>query len=118
MLRGRHDEERFQVAVELVVYRRHLELVLEVRDCSQTLDDRRRSDLMREVDEQTVEGHDANVVEIAGCLLRKRHALLKGEQRFFLHRLGNGDDDFVDKLRRAGDDIEMPHRNRVERARR
>ena len=72
---------------------------------------------MRKVDEQSVEGHDANVVEFAGCLLRKCDALLKGEQRFFLHRLGNGDDDFVDKLRRAGDDIEMPHRDRVERAR-
>ena len=70
MLRGRHDEKRFQIAIELVVDRRHLELVLEVRDCPQTFDDRGRTDLMSEVNEQTVEGHDANVVEIASCLLR------------------------------------------------
>ena len=72
---------------------------------------------MSKVDEQTVERHDTNVVEVPGRLFRKRHALLKGEQRLFLHRLSNGNDDFIDKLRRTSDDIEMSHRNRVERAR-
>ena len=76
MLRRRHDEKRLQLLVQLVVERRHLELVLEVGDGAQSLHHGLGTHATGEVDEQLVERLDAHVGQITRDLLHKGHSLL------------------------------------------
>src|SRR5215218_4413003 len=63
VLRRRHQVDGLDVVGEMAVELVHLQLVLEVRDRAQALDDRRRSDPARVVDDQDVERVDADVRE-------------------------------------------------------
>ena len=116
MLRRRHDEKRLQLLVQLVVERRHLELVLEVGDGAQSLHHGLGAHAAGEVDEQLVERLDAHVGQIARDLLHKGHSLLEGEERLFLRRDSHGNDDLVDKLGGTADNVEMSGGDGVEGA--
>ena len=75
--------------------------------------------LAGELDEQVGEDLDLDVVEVGGRVLEERLALLGREQRLLLaHRLvDDPDDDPVEYLRGAPDDVQMTVGDRVVAAR-
>src|SRR5256884_3140743 len=80
----RHEEHRLDGGPQLAVHERHLELVLEVRDGTDAAHDAVRAFARDEVDEEPVEGDDAQVrayAEVRGGLVDHLEALLDGEQR-------------------------------------
>src|SRR4051812_26210792 len=114
VLRARRDEERVD-AREALVHLRHLELVVEVRDCPEALHDRRRVVVAREVDQQALEELDRHVPEVRGLLVEHVLALLEREERLRLLRVADDrDDDMVEVARGPLDDVEVTEGDRVE----
>ncbi len=85
---------------------------------AQPAQDRARLFLLHEIDEQAVEGGDAHLrAEIGERFSGQRLALVEGEERL-LGRVGSdGEDDFVEELERAANDVDVAESDRVERAR-
>ena len=67
-----HEEDGFDVTVELLVHRRHLEFELEVGDRPQAAHDDRGADLAGEMHGQPFEGQDLNL----GHGAQRRHGFL------------------------------------------
>ncbi len=93
----------------------HLELVLEVRDRAQSLDDRTGRRPAGEVDDQDVERLGADVAQMGGRVVDERDALVGVEQRAgsCAPTVDDRDDDLVEQLGGAGDDVEVPVGDRV-----
>ena len=101
---------------EVGVHLRHRQLVLVVAGAAQTLDDRDGVDLAAEVDDQPVEARHAHVGDARGGLARaSRCARRAVKSRFLRHVDADGDDDLVEELGGAPDDVEVAVGHRVER---
>ena len=118
MRRGDHVDA-LDPGVELAVELGHLELVLEVGDRPQALDDRLGAVVAGELDQQVGEDLHLDVGRSAVASSMKRLALLGGEQRLLLaHRVvDDADDDAVEDLGGAGDDVDVAVGDRVVAAR-
>ena len=103
----RHEEDRLDLRLEFAVHQRHLKLELEVRNRAQPADDGRRALLARELDKQAVETGDADVFKPSDRARNQRRALGSGKKAAFLVIDGHGDDDLVEKLGCASDDVEV-----------
>src|SRR4051812_7923644 len=114
-----HQVERVDVGRLHPVELTHLELVLEVRDGAQALDDRAGPDLLRVVDDEDAERDGVDVVQVGRRLVDEREPLLDAEQRRVLadRRVDDGDDDLVELLGRAADDVQVAVGDRVVAAR-
>src|SRR4051794_38186683 len=77
----RNHEYRLEVFRHVPVHEGHLELVLEITDCSQTANDQRRTYTPGEVDEQPLELGDLHALVVGCCLPNQIYPLVRGEER-------------------------------------
>src|SRR5690348_1087594 len=102
-------------AREAVVHLGHLQLVVEVADRAQALDDGRDVALLAEVDEEAVEGLDADVAVLGGDLADQVDPLVDLEQALLGLVDHDRDIDLVIQTGGAGNDVEVSVGDRVER---
>src|SRR6202008_5209862 len=93
---------------------RHLELVFEIRDRPQTAYEHARAPAPRVFDQQPVEGVDLDVRVLAEDLADDRDALVGGKQRVLLGVHQDGDEDPLEQVRAAEDDVDVTVGQRVE----
>ncbi len=73
--------------------------------------------LPREVDHELAEHVDDDVFELGEGILEEGDSLLDAEQRLLVGRVADDtDDDLVEDCGRAADNVDVPERDRVERA--
>jgi hypothetical protein len=70
-----------------------------------------------EIDQQSVERRDLDVLDFAEAAAEKAEPFLQREKRMLLVVVGDGDDDFIEQFSGAIDDIEVAVRDRIEAAR-
>src|SRR5574338_883834 len=113
-----HQEDRFDIVVQLLVHSRHLELIFEVGDAPQAPQDRGRALLFCELHQQRIE---LDHLDVAGDVrdLSPDHRQSLGDREHRLLRGVGGDpaDQLVYEVRAAADDVEVSERKRVERPR-
>src|SRR5499426_3639571 len=111
-----HQEHGLHGAAQLPVHQRHLELVLEIGDGADAPHDAVGALARDQVDQQSVEGHDAKVAEVRGGVVDHLEPLLHREERL-LRRIGDDrDDELVEDLQAALDDIDVAVVDRIEHA--
>src|SRR5687768_2178052 len=113
-LHRRHHEDCLETRRQVAVHQRHLKLVLEIAHCAESSDDERRADLTREVDEQTLELSHLHATIARGCLSNQIDALVGREQRLLRAVVGDSDDEPVDELAAAADEVLVTTRDRIE----
>src|SRR5688572_29146908 len=110
ILRG-HHEDRLDARFEPPVHEGHLQLVLVVRDGADAAHDGVRLLLDRVLDEQPLKEIDAQAAPAGRRLLQHilEHLapLVDGEERPLFRVDEDGDDDLVEELRAAPDDVEV-----------
>src|SRR5579864_742894 len=117
-VRARHHVDGLDVRREMAVQLIHLELPLEVRDDPQSLHDRLRVPLVRELDDQLAEDLDLDIREMTDGSAQELDALLDREQRLLVPRLAdNADDEAVEDAGGPRDHVDVPVRHWVVRAR-
>lgn len=105
-----HEEEGLDGLVELAVHQGELELELEVGDGAEAADDGAATASGDVVHEESLEAIDLDAMD-AGAGEgggEEVHAFLGGEEGGFGGVVGDGDDDAVEELGGALDDIEVP----------
>ncbi len=112
--RVRRDEQSLDPG-QAIVHLRHLQLVVEVADRTQSLDDRRDAVGRAVVDEQPVPGVDAHGGHLRRGLLEHREAFVDAEQRLLRGVVEHRDDDLVVQGGGPGDDVEVAVGHGVER---
>ena len=100
----------------MAIHEGHLILVLEVAHGAQPANEQRRTDLLREVDEQSAERVHLDSRLVLHRLADERHPLLDREERGLGGVDGHGDDEPVHELETAVHEILMPARDRIEAA--
>src|SRR2546421_7157473 len=113
----RHEEHRLDGRPELPVHQRHLELVLEVRDGADTAHDAVGALARDQVDQEPVERDDAEVAEPGCRLVDHLEALLDREQRLLRGIRDDRDDQLVEDLEAALDDVDVAVVYGIEHAR-
>src|SRR5262245_60971561 len=114
-----HKKYRFDVVVHALIHGDHLEFVFEIRDGAETTDDDPGATLFREMHQQVVEWprFDLGAVgEVARFAHHHVDALFEAKQRPFAVIDRNADDQLVDQLYGAADDVQMPIGDGIERA--
>lgn len=94
---ARHEKHGFQIGLQLPVHEGELEFKLEVAHGAQTTNECHGVLLAGEVDEQSLERHDAQVRDVLGRRLKHVHALLHRKKTLLGAVLGNGDDQFIEE---------------------
>src|SRR5271157_2041816 len=118
VLFGRHQEQRFYTRLHLVIHQRHLQLEFVVTDRADATQHRVRVLLDAVSHQQPLENINGDVVEPRGHFLDHLLALLHVEQRLCLvHIAGDGNDEPIEELAAAMNQVEMAVRDRIERAR-
>lgn len=102
-----HEEDGFEVGLEFAIHEGELKLELEVGDGAETANEGDGFLFAGEVDEETVEWHDADVGEVAGDGADEVDAFVEGEEALFVVFAGDADDDFVEEAGGAFEDIEV-----------
>src|SRR5262245_39025697 len=115
VLLRRHHEHRLERRLQMPIHERHLELVLEIRYCAETANQRAGPPPAGVLDEQPVEGVHFDVRVLAEHLSNDLDALLGGKQRMFFGVDQHGDDDSLEQMRAAENDVDMTVRQRIER---
>jgi hypothetical protein len=95
------------VGLEFAIHEGELELELEVGDSAEAADEGDGGLFAGEVDEESVEGHDADVGEVAGDGADEVDAFVEGEEALFTVLAGDADDDLVEEAGGAFENIEM-----------
>ena len=95
------------MGLEFAIHESELELELEVGDGSEATDEGDGFLFAGEVDEEAVEGHDADVGEVAGDGADEVDAFVEGEEALLVVFAGDADDDFVEQAGGAFEDIEV-----------
>src|SRR2546426_11258733 len=112
----RHQEDGLDGAAELPVHQRHLKLVLEIGDGADPPHDAVGSLARDQIDQEAVEGDDAEVAELRRGLVDHLQPFLHGEERL-LRRIGDDrDDELVEDLKAALDDVDVAVVHGVEHA--
>src|SRR5215207_775044 len=114
VLRGGHDEHRFELRVHLPVELGLLELRLEIGDGPEPLDYHPRPLLPGEVDEESVHYLDRDVVELPGDLLDEPRTLGGLQARFLAQVAAHGHHDVVEDPRSPPDDVQVPRGHGIE----
>lgn len=102
-----HEEDGFEVGLEFAIHESELEFELEVGDGAEAADEGDGFLFAGEVDEEAVEGHDADVGEVAGDGADEVDALVEGEEALFVVFASDADNDFVEEAGGAFEDIEV-----------
>src|SRR5215204_1190530 len=113
--RGRHEDgvDPSQLSVHLC----HLQLIVEVRNESQTFDDGPDAVDRAEINKQPVEECDGDVIPWRTDFGEHVDSLGRTEEGVLGHVVPHGDDDFVEQPSGSFDDVEMPRGRRIERPR-
>src|SRR5260221_7158650 len=111
---ARREEDGLDGRLELAIHERHLELELEIADGAQAAHDGDRLLFPREIDQQSVKIRDADVPFTGYHFLDHGDALFRAKERLLLIVESDGDDHFVEKFRRALDDIDVSLGDRIE----
>ena len=101
----------------MAIHERHLKLVLEVRHGSYAPDDGARPPAPRVVHEQAVETVHLDVRVLAEHLANDPDALIGGEQRLLVLVDQHRDDDALEQMGAAQDDVHVTVGQRIERSR-
>jgi len=112
-----HEEDGFDVGIEVAVHESHLEFEFEIGDGAQAADDGAGVDFLSEVDEQAVEVGDLDLFQIGGGVADEVEAFFGGEEGGFCVIAGDGDSDVVEEAAGAFDDVEVAVGDWVEGAR-
>ena len=112
----RHQEHRFDAVVELAVHSGQLILIFEIGHAPDTADNGGRAQRIGEIHQQRVEADDADAGIADRCNLSFDHRdpfVVRKHRRFC--RVGRDtDDQFVDELCPAPDDVHMAQRDGIE----
>lgn len=104
---ARGEEDGFEVGLEFAIHEGELELEFEVGDGAQTADNGDGFLFAGKVDEEALEGHDADVGEMTGDGADEVDALVEGEETLFIVIAGDADNDFVEQAGGAFEDVEV-----------
>ena len=117
---SREQEHGLDFGREVAVRQRHLALVLQVRRAPHSAHDGPRSHGTTAVDDETVEhGHDHAVAPLEGTrrFLEQGHPLFAREHLVLVGMLGNGEGHTLEDPERPLQDVQVPERDGIERAR-
>lgn len=113
---ARHDEEGFDVGLEVAIHQRHIKLELKIGEGTQAANDGGGFFGAGKLNQQAIEEGSAYVGKMAGAGDDEREASLRGEKRAFTRITGDCHGDAVEQLRSTLKHIEMPVSKRIERA--
>lgn len=109
-----HDEDGFELGVEVPVHEGHVVFELEVGDGAETADDGGGVDGFGEVDEEAIEDGGGDVGELGDVALDHLEAFLGGEEGGLAGAGGDGDGDFGEEFGGAAKDVEVSAGDGVE----
>jgi len=114
------QEHGFDVGLEARIHARHLEFILEVGYGAQAPDDDMRTVFLCKIHQQAGKSLDLDTFGVGAqlfqILFHQLAARRQLERRFLAGIERYGDDELIDHVHRALDDVHMPHGDRVERA--
>src|SRR3989454_5379779 len=110
----RHQEHRLDRAPELPVHQRHLELVLEIGDGADPPHDAVGPFACHQVDQKPVERDDAKVAQLRGGLVDHLESFFHREERLLRGIGDHRDDELVEDLEAALDDVDVAVVDRIE----
>src|SRR6476659_5487148 len=100
-----HHENRLETLRQMSVHERHLELVLEIADRAQAADVERRSDLLGEIDQQSLELGDLDTLLVRRGKANQLDSFFGGKEGLFGRVHGDSNDEVIHELAASADQV-------------